>query len=255
MQSRRSCLAWQCGALQWPHGRQKRRGEREWHLLRDRSACPFCLRCATGGVEDTVDEAATVDTGLVVGLVFSIVLVSVALATHGCGGNVGIEPEPCGVSGGPAPARLEPVVAHAEGLPLAVVPGLYLDTLRGEACTFTRTPTGSFCLPRFVWHSKPGWFADASCTQPLAIVDACAELPRYARDNTAAQWPACEPYALEALFPLGEPLPVGAPLYALASGACALTGEVDATNAALPIGAPVPLTEFVEGTHVPGVYW
>lgn len=124
------------------------------------------------------------------------------------------------------------------------------DTERDEACEFVEVAGGNaYCLPAFVWNTKPGWFADSRCTQEVAIVDACERLPRYLRDDTSKPWQTCEPRPLEALRPLGEPLPMGAPLYSTSSGQCAQQSAVDTANAALPLGEPVPLGKFVSA-HV-----
>jgi hypothetical protein len=130
--------------------------------------------------------------------------------------------------------------------------GTMFDRERGETCSFVRVKdAGAFCLPAFIWHSKPGWYADAACTQEVAIVDACDELPRYVRDETAQPWQTCEPRPLEALIPLGKPLPVGAPLYSLSTGSCSAQSVTDEANHAMPLGEPIPLSEFVSAELVP----
>lgn len=126
------------------------------------------------------------------------------------------------------------------------------DSERGEPCSFVRVEGGpSRCLPAFVWNSKPGLFADAMCSVEIGVFDACAELPRYARDDTAQPWQTCEPRPLAALIPLGDPLPDGS-FYQLDGDACVKYGGlIGSANVALPLLAPVPLEMFVEGDEGP----
>jgi hypothetical protein len=126
------------------------------------------------------------------------------------------------------------------------------DSEREEPCRFVPIESDTArCLPAFVWHSKPGWFADAACSQEVAVVDNCATLPRYIRDQTAKPWQTCAPAPLDALLPLGEPI-TGSLYQPDPLGNCvAKTGTPDAANVAMPILAPVPMTAFVAGTAGP----
>lgn len=129
--------------------------------------------------------------------------------------------------------------------------GTFFDRERGETCSFVRVEAGTYCLPAFVWHSKPGMYSDSMCTREVALVDACDELPQYVRDKTSKPWETCEPRPLGALYPLGEPRAVGKPLYSLTNGSCSSKTIVDAMNAALPLGPPIPLSEFASAEVVP----
>lgn len=149
-------------------------------------------------------------------------------------------------------ARLAPFRRVFDDGTQIVDPARFWDSERSEACAFVRVEDGpGRCLPAFVWHSKPGNFADAACTQEVAIVDACAELPRYVRDTTSQPWQTCEPRPLAALLPLGDPLLVGAQLYRVVDGECVAQSNVDASNAAMPLGEPIPLDAFVTGEEGP----
>jgi hypothetical protein len=185
-----------------------------------------------------------------------------ALVLLGCG-QVDVAPGPdpdCPVAAPPeeptAPAnvygaRLAPMwQTYSDGTKV-VNPSRFWDSERGEACTFVKVEGGAYCLPVFVWNSKPGWFADAACSKPVLITDACAELPRYARDETAKPWQVCEPKALEALHPLAAP--IAGDLYALDQiGNCvAKTTTPDAANVAMPILAEIPLHAFASGEEGP----
>jgi hypothetical protein len=155
---------------------------------------------------------------------------------------------PTGIYGG----RLAPFRRVFDDGTSVVDPSRFWDSERGEACSFVRVEGGpGRCLPAFVWNSKPGWFADAACSAPVLITDACAELPRYARDETVMPWQACEPKALEALHPLAAP--IAGDLYALDPlGNCvAKTTTPDAANVAMPLLAEIPLDAFVAGEEGP----
>lgn len=202
----------------------------------------------------------------------TIVLMAVVMLL-GCGGRTPIEPDPTGGAGGALPGatassstssgsgggpatsygtRLGPYYrSYADGTKVLDASRLW-DAERQEPCSFVRVEGAkSRCLPAFVWDSKPGLFADAACSQRVAIVDVCPELPRYVRDQLAKPYETCAPAKLEALVPLGEPLPVGVTLYAETTSGCAMSTVTDAKNAALPMGPPVSLDAFVAGEEGP----
>ena len=187
------------------------------------------------------------------------------LALLGCA-EVTVDPGPdpdCPVLN-PPPAVDPPGPANAYGSRLApfwrtyddgtkvLDPARLWDSERGEPCSFVRIEgQGSRCLPAFVFNTKPGNFADPACTQPVLITDACAELPRYVRDESVKPWQTCEPAALVDLRPLGAPL-VGGLYQVDPLGNCvAKAGTPDAANVALPIGEPIPLDAFVGGADGP----
>lgn len=130
--------------------------------------------------------------------------------------------------------------------------GRLWDSERGEACSFVRVEDGpARCLPAFVWNSKPGSFADAGCSKPVVVVDNCAELPRYVRDESAKPWDVCAPYPLDVLHVLGEPLAQSALFKVNPLGTCVQDSVIDVKNVAMPIGEAVPLDAFVGGEEGP----
>jgi len=146
--------------------------------------------------------------------------------------------------------RLEPVWQLYDDGTQALDSQRRWDTERKEYCSFTQTATGAFCLPDFV-YAHEGWYSDPACAKPVAIVATCAKLPRYMRDDTSKPYDTCEPRALEKLFSLGEPLPVGVDLYKLDLGVCSAASKTDTANSAMPIGVPVPMSAFASAAVSP----
>lgn len=142
--------------------------------------------------------------------------------------------------------RLAPLVTTFSDGTKVIERDRFYDIERDEQCSVVHVADGpSRCLPAFVWNSKPGNFADDACSQPVLVTDNCERLPRYARDESAKPWQACQPAKLEALYPLGEP--IEGTLYQLdPSGNClAKSPTPDAANVAMPLGEPIPLDAFV----------
>jgi hypothetical protein len=148
--------------------------------------------------------------------------------------------------------RLMPIVNAFDDGTIRIERDRFWDSEREEPCSLVHIDgDASRCLPAFVWNSKPGWFADSSCSQPVLITDACAELPRYVRDESVAPWNVCQPAALDTLRHLGEPI-AGDVLYTLdpMSNCVAKDGALGAVNVALPIGAPISLDAFVSVSNI-----
>lgn len=124
--------------------------------------------------------------------------------------------------------------------------GTFYDHLRGERCSVVHVKDQpSRCLPAFVWNSKPGKFTDAACSAAVVVVDNCAALPKYVRDESAKPWDVCAPHPLDVIYELGAALPPAALLYHVNPlGNCVQADPIDPKNVAMPIGNPVPLDEF-----------
>jgi hypothetical protein len=149
-------------------------------------------------------------------------------------------------------ARLVPIVNTFSDGTISIERGHFWDSEREEPCSLVHIDgDASRCLPAFVWNSKPGWFADAACSQPVLVTDACAELPRYTRDDSAKPYDVCEPKALGVLHPLGAPI-AGDALYTLdpMSNCVAKDGALGAANVALPISDSIALDAFVAVSNV-----
>lgn len=131
-------------------------------------------------------------------------------------------------------------------------PVLLWDSERAEPCSFTRIAGGAaYCLPAFAWNNKPAWFSDALCSQPVAIVNDCLDLPRYIRDDSAMVWQTCAPASLQSLRPLADPLPKDAVLYQQIGADCVEMVDALGANVAIPMGEPIPLSAFVSGVEGP----
>jgi hypothetical protein len=200
----------------------------------------------------------------VAGILMGLAVGAIALGPVGCA-DVSVEPKPdpdCPVLTNPGEtpppsfeaygARLMPIVNTFSDGTISIERGHFWDSEREEPCSLVRIDgDASRCLPAFVWNSKPGWFADSSCSQPVLITDACAELPRYVRDESVAPWNVCQPAALDTLRALGEPI-AGDVLYTLdpMNNCVAKDDALGAVNVALPIGAPISLDAFVSVSNV-----
>lgn len=161
------------------------------------------------------------------------------------------DPEPDIVIG----ARLRPYELVANDGTIAVVPGpftaqwTWFDTKLGVPCAFRSVDGGEemHCIPKTI-IALPNNYSDAACTQQVAIVDACARRPKYASVATKdVCWPG-----IESIRPLGEPLPVDAPIYRLDSANnCVLGQPTDAAKEVLPIGDVLSWDTFVAATQGP----
>jgi hypothetical protein len=123
----------------------------------------------------------------------------------------------------------------------AVVPGVFLDTLRDETCSFRAPALGEplRCLPEAV-YPKLGYFADEACAVPIGVVDACEALPRY---TTKSVQDGCFP-TIESIHALGPALAADATIYWKSGESCSAQGVVGAGNVALIIGDAIPWDEF-----------
>lgn len=156
-----------------------------------------------------------------------------------------------GGPGKPVP-RLRAMRAYADDGFEQVVSGRVWDNLRGEECGWRDILEAdglhTRCLPAFEWL-KPGSFADPACTQRVhwQAAPCVSGRPNYVRDDAvAAPWQTCPVQLLDALYPLGDALPVGSTIYSDASRTCVAATVVDALNAVRPLGSAAPPSAFVD---------
>jgi hypothetical protein len=196
-----------------------------------------------------------------------IAVLSFGLAlSAGCGTKAGVEVSPDGTCPAcPEPqsndtptqfesgSRLRPYEFIANDGTRAWVPQVWFDTVLEAPCAFLSRDGAPevLCLPDAI-YAKPDWFEDASCTKPVAVVDACTSspnrLPKFVRESEPN---GCFP-SIKAIRKLGEALPENATLYTNASGECvAQPGALGSANIALPIGEPIPWSDFVAASIAP----
>ena len=137
------------------------------------------------------------------------------------------------------------------------VSGRIWDSLRNEECAWKSNleATGEQvrCMPAFEWL-RPGWFLDSACTQRVHWQPACeAGNVNYVRDDAIAPpWQTCSVQALDAVYPLGDPLPVGTLLYTDANGSCDPQPNAFGPNHAVrPLGPKTSIISFVPAIILP----
>lgn len=145
-----------------------------------------------------------------------------------------------------AGTRLRPYELVAEDGTRVLVPEIWYDTEREEACAFRAPVFGDpmRCLPDAL-SRKPGWYADASCAEPIDVIDKCTSPARYVQEG---KQDGCYP-TLVAIRAVLEPLPDGAQLFYKASemAACAPQGVNMPSPFLLTVRVsdPIPWDAFV----------
>lgn len=140
--------------------------------------------------------------------------------------------------------RLAPIVLEASDGTKDRIHGRYFDTVLKAECAFA-SPDGILprvCLPDAA-YTPTGWYADDTCTTPVAIVGACDTLPRFAK---VAQQDGCYP-TIVAFHELGAPLEQGVPLWNLQGDNCVKQSGAGPNSVALPMGAAMAWNDFVSG--------
>lgn len=126
----------------------------------------------------------------------------------------------------------------ADGAKLAI-PGFAFDSQRNEECGFRLAADGmTRCLPITV-PVNSSYFADAACSQPVAVVSSCGTPPSYVEMQAA---PTC-PDTGAAMYTAGQVLTTA---YFNSGGTC--TSFSNASFVYLTIGAAVDPSAFALGT-------
>jgi len=117
------------------------------------------------------------------------------------------------------------------------------DTVRDVDCAFTMAADGTWrCLPGGAEAGR--FFADAACTQPLALVPTGCTPPAYATASTSV----CGPRSSTRVFALGERF-TGPVVYWIAGGMCPAAPSIELTlRDVYVVGDELAASAFVQAT-------
>lgn len=192
---------------------------------------------------------------------FGLAFFALSLGMHafaGCGTkapSADIEAVPCTTPVNAEPemtmgSRLRPYQLAANDGTTVRVQGLFFDSKLDTPCVFMKHEDGGelFCLPNAVEFKADTLFADANCKEPMAIGDACASVPKFAREGIFG---SCYPPAAKSFRPLLEQLPKGATPYLIVNGVCQAQEPLPDTQVGFRVGEPMAWSEFVTASQDP----